>query len=129
MCIFCKIINKEIPAYILYEDDDFIVILDIMQTTKGHTLVIPKRHSENIFELDQNTVSNIFPLVQKIAVRLKERLPLNGLNILNNNGEKAGQTVMHYHIHLIPRYSNDNFVITFNKTEQNLIELAQLLRA
>jgi len=129
MCIFCKIINKEIPAHILYEDDDFIVILDIIQTTKGHTLVIPKRHSENIFELDQNTVSNIFPLVQKIAVRLKERLPLNGLNILNNNGEKAGQTVMHYHIHLIPRYSNDNFVITFNKTEQNLIELAQLLRA
>ncbi|MCL2521422.1 MAG: HIT family protein [Erysipelotrichales bacterium] len=128
MCIFCKIINKEIPAHILHEDENFIVILDIMQATKGHTLIIPKKHSENIFNLEQTTISNIFPLVQKIAIRLKERLSLEGLNIINNNGKIAGQTVMHYHIHLIPRYVNDNLVITFDKTEQNFAELVKILK-
>jgi len=128
MCIFCKIINKEIPAHILHEDENFIVILDIMQATKGHTLIIPKKHSENIFNLEQTTISNIFPLVQKIAIRLKDRLSLEGLNIINNNGKIAGQTVMHYHIHLIPRYVNDNLVITFDKTEQNFAELVKILK-
>jgi len=111
MCIFCKIINGEIPSYKVYEDENFLAFLDISQATIGHTLVIPKKHYENIFELPEG--SNIFSIVTKLAKAIKKATNVQGVNILNNNGEIAGQTVKHFHIHIIPRYENDNFNINF----------------
>ena len=111
MCIFCKIIKGEIPSYKVYEDENFLAFLDISQTTIGHTLIVPKDHFSNIFELSEDC--NIFKIVIKVAKALKESLGISSINILNNNGEVAGQTVNHFHIHLIPRYNNDNFKINF----------------
>lgn len=111
MCIFCKIINNEIPSYKVYEDENFLAFLDISQATLGHTLVIPKKHYENIFELPED--SNIFNIVTKLATKIKKATNCLGINILNNNGVSAGQTVNHFHIHIIPRYENDNFTINF----------------
>lgn len=110
MCVFCDIANKKIPSYVIYENDDVLSFLDISQATFGHTLVVPKKHIDNIFSMDEKTLSSVGNAVIKTTKILKEKL--NGLadnmNIINNAGEKAGQTVMHFHIHLIPRYDNDN---------------------
>ena len=107
MCIFCKILNKEIPSYKIYEDDDFYAMLDISQATPGHTLVLPKQHVTNIFVLSDELASKMLVVVKKVADILKEKLNINDINILNNSGQLAGQTVMHLHIHLLPRYEND----------------------
>ncbi|MGM9988905.1 MAG: HIT family protein [Bacillaceae bacterium] len=113
-CIFCKIVNGTIPACKVYEDDKVVSFLDISQTTKGHTLIIPKVHKENIFELDAELTAHIYQVAPKIAKALKETFGFEGLNIVNNNGEVAGQTVFHYHVHLIPRYGkNDGFAPTW----------------
>lgn len=114
-CIFCRIINGEIPSYKVYEDDKVYAFLDLSQTTKGHTLVVPKVHKENIFEYNEALAADVFSRIPKIARAMKEALPdMEGINIVNNNGEVAGQTVFHSHIHLIPRYSaNDEFSISF----------------
>ncbi len=112
-CIFCKIINNEIPSVKIYEDESFIAILDKFPTAKAHILVMPKKHEENIFEASEETTKNIFPVVQKIAIALK-KMGYGEINILQNNGEIAGQTVMHLHIHLIPREENDNVKILFD---------------
>ncbi|KYD06781.1 hypothetical protein B4119_0566 [Parageobacillus caldoxylosilyticus] len=103
-CIFCKIVNGDIPAAKVYEDEHVLAFLDISQVTKGHTLVIPKVHKENIFELTPDVASHVFTVVPKIANAIKKQFAPIGLNLLNNNGEQAGQTVFHYHVHLIPRY-------------------------
>lgn len=103
-CIFCKIIKEEIPSAKVYEDDHVLAFLDISQVTKGHTLVIPKNHHKDIFELPSLETSQLFSVVPKIAKGLKKAYQPIGLNMVNNNGEDAGQTVFHYHIHLIPRY-------------------------
>ncbi|OXB86827.1 HIT family protein [Geobacillus thermocatenulatus] len=103
-CIFCKIINGELPAAKVYEDDHVLAFLDISQVTKGHTLVIPKVHTENIFTLTSEAAGQLFRAVPTIANALKRAFSPVGLNLLNNNGEQAGQTVFHYHLHLIPRY-------------------------
>ncbi|MBU9720720.1 MULTISPECIES: HIT family protein [Bacillaceae] len=103
-CIFCKIKSGDIPAAQVYEDDKVLAFLDISQVTKGHTLVIPKKHEENVFELSEETSTALFSAVPKIARALKAAYEPVGLNILNNNGEEAGQSVFHYHLHLIPRY-------------------------
>ncbi|RNA68714.1 HIT family protein [Alteribacter keqinensis] len=103
-CIFCKIIRGEIPAAKVYEDENAVAFFDISQVTKGHTLVIPKNHVENIFEMEAETSSTLFATVPKIANALKAEFEPAGLNILNNNGKQAGQSVFHYHLHLIPRY-------------------------
>ncbi|MFI3174186.1 MAG: HIT family protein [Bacillota bacterium] len=116
-CIFCKMVNKEIPSGTLFEDDDFLVILDKFPATKGHVLVIPKVHAATIFDLSKEQSEKIFPLVTKIANQLKKNLPLEGLNLLQNNGEIAGQSVPHFHIHLIPRYKDDGVVIS-SKTDE-----------
>lgn len=108
MCLFCKIINGEIPCYKVYEDNDFLAFLDISQATVGHTLVIPKKHVANVFELDDETASKMLIVVKNVANKLKEKLNLSAVNILNNSGSLAGQTVHHLHIHIIPRYENDN---------------------
>ena len=118
-CIFCKIIAGDIPGHVLYEDDHVLVFLDISQTTKGHTLVIPKLHRVDVFEMKPHEMEKIFSIVPKIATILKEAFGCTGLNVVNNNGESAGQTVFHYHVHLIPRYGNDGFGIRFANNMRN----------
>lgn len=113
MCVFCKIVEGSIPSYKVYEDNDILAFLDISQVTIGHTLVIPKKHFENVFELDEKTASILYNRVVQIAKMLKKNLNISDLNILNNNGKLAYQSVNHYHIHLIPRYENDSFSINF----------------
>lgn len=112
-CIFCKIINKEIPSKIVYEDDLVIAILDLSQATYGHTLVMPKKHYANIYEIDDDTLAHLIKVVKELAIKFKNKLHADGINILNNNDEAAGQTVMHYHIHILPRYKNDDLNINF----------------
>ncbi|KMY53175.1 protein hit [Bacillus sp. FJAT-27231] len=107
-CIFCKIINGEIPSAKVYEDEEVYAFLDISQVTKGHTLLIPKTHKKDIFEFSPEEASRLFQRVPIIAQALKAAYNPDGLNILNNNGETAGQTVFHYHIHLIPRYGRQD---------------------
>ena len=103
-CIFCKIVNGEIPSAKVYEDEDVFAFLDISQVTKGHTLIIPKKHAENIYETDEELASQLFARVPKIANAIKKVYNPVGINILNNNGAAAGQSVFHIHIHIIPRY-------------------------
>ncbi|MBQ2745579.1 MAG: HIT family protein [Lachnospiraceae bacterium] len=111
-CIFCKIANGEIPSYTVYEDDDFKVIFDISPASKGHALVIPKEHYKNLFELDESIASKALVIAKKVATELSTELDCDGFNLLQNNEEIAGQTVFHFHIHLIPRYKNDNVKFT-----------------
>ena len=106
-CIFCKIANGQIPSKTLYEDEDFRVILDLGPATEGHALILPKEHAANLFELSEEQASKALLVAQKIAVRMKNTLGCDGLNLVQNNGEAAGQTVSHFHIHVIPRYEND----------------------
>lgn len=112
-CIFCKIINGEIPCFKIYEDENFIAFLDRFPCAIGHTLVLPKNHIEDIFsdDLTEEIVGNLFAVTAVIAARIKEVLAPSGINILQNNGEAAGQTVMHMHVHIIPRYENDKIRI------------------
>jgi len=112
-CVFCKIIAREIPGHVLYEDNDVLVFLDISQTTKGHTLVVPKTHRKDVFEMEASEMEKLFSVVPKIARAMKTTFNCSGLNIINNNGELAGQTVFHYHVHLIPRYLDDRFKVLF----------------
>jgi histidine triad (HIT) family protein len=103
-CIFCKIINGEIPAAKVYENENVLAFLDISQVTKGHTLVIPKVHKENIYELTPEIAANLYEVVPAIAKAIRTEFDPIGLNTINNNGEHAGQSVFHFHLHLIPRY-------------------------
>lgn len=120
MTIFEKIINREIPAYIVYEDDLVIAFLDISQTTKGHTLVVPKEPFENIFEMPEDLLKHLICVVKKLSTSIKTAFNATGVNLLNNNGKDAGQTVFHYHVHIIPRYESDNFKIVFENNMNNL---------
>ncbi|MDM8219806.1 HIT family protein [Limosilactobacillus mucosae] len=115
-CIFCKIIDGEIPSYTVYEDDVVKAFLDISQNTPGHTLVVPKKHVKDIFEYDSELAAAVFSRLPKIARAIRNSNPdIKGMNILNNNGSVAYQSVFHSHIHLIPRYSDkDDFGITFS---------------
>ncbi|MCR1842022.1 HIT family protein [Murimonas intestini] len=112
-CIFCKIASGEIPSVTLHEDEDFRVILDVGPASKGHALILPKDHYANIYELPEEMTAKAYVLAKKIAARLTDALNCDGFNILQNNGEPAGQTVFHFHIHLIPRYQNDNVGLTW----------------
>lgn len=110
-CIFCKIAAGEIPSYTIYEDDDFKAFMDISPASKGHTILIPKQHADNIFDLDEAVAAKLLPVASRIAKALKAELQCEGLNLLQNNGEIAGQTVFHFHMHLIPRYEGDKVVV------------------
>ncbi|MFD0048773.1 HIT family protein [Actinomycetes bacterium NPDC127524] len=103
-CIFCRIVQGDIPSTKVFENEHVLAFLDISQVTKGHTLVIPKIHKENIYELTPEIASRLFESVPQIAKAINKELKPIGLNVLNNNGEAAGQSVFHYHMHLIPRY-------------------------
>lgn len=112
-CIFCKLAAGEIPTATLYEDDDFRVILDQGPATKGHALILPKKHYANIYELPEEVAARVMVLAKKMAGVMTEALKCDGFNLVQNNGEAAGQTVFHFHLHLIPRYQNDNAGITW----------------
>ena len=127
MCVFCKIINHEIPSSLVYEDELCIAILDISQQTKGHTLVIPKKHVKNIFELDEELSKHLFGVTVKVTKLLKEKLHFENANILNNNGALAGQSVEHFHIHIIPQYPADQLAFGFKDKEPNFAKLNETL--
>ena len=105
-CIFCKIIAGDIPSNTIYEDEDFKVIMDIAPATKGHALVLPKNHFDNIYDIDSEVLGKAAKVAQKVIKHATEILGCDGYNLLQNNGEIAGQTVFHFHMHLIPRYEN-----------------------
>ncbi len=106
-CIFCKIANGEIPSKTLYEDEKFRVILDLGPAAKGHALILPKDHFDNLYELSDETGAGVMKLARKMATVMTEKLACDGFNLVQNNGEVAGQTVFHFHMHLIPRYEGD----------------------
>ena len=116
-CIFCKIAAGEIPSATLYEDDDFRVILDISPASKGHALIIQKEHFRNLYDLYDELASKVLVLARKMTVRLKEILGCDGYNIVQNNEEVAGQTVFHFHMHMIPRYRGDKVGIGWHMGE------------
>ncbi|HHV09686.1 MAG TPA: HIT family protein [Clostridiales bacterium] len=106
-CIFCRIIAGEIPSATVYEDKDFKAIMDISPAARGHVIMLSKRHCENLLELDDGTAEKALLVARKLARALKAELNCDGINLLQNNGEAAGQTVFHFHLHLIPRYQGD----------------------
>ncbi len=122
-CIFCKLANGEIPTNTLYEDEDFRVILNLGPATKGHALILPKEHADNLFELEDALAAKVLIVARKMAARMKERLHFDGLNLVQNNGKVAGQTVEHFHLHLIPRYENDGQKINWTPGEPSQEEL------
>lgn len=107
-CIFCKIANGEIPSATLYEDEDFRVILDVNPASKGHALILPKKHADNLYALPEEAAAKVLVLAKNMAKKMEKALDCDGLNLVQNNGEIAGQTVFHFHMHLIPRYKGDN---------------------
>lgn len=113
MCVFCKIVNNEIPSYKIYEDESFMAFFDISQATLGHTLVIPKKHFSDMLNSDDETNKQILEVVVKVTNKLKAKLHLDDFNVMTNIGKRAGQTVSHFHIHIIPRYDQDDFEINF----------------
>ena len=127
-CIFCKIANGEIPSTTLYEDDDFRVILDMGPAARGHALLLPKEHYTNLFELDDELAAKALVTAKKVASRLKDALGADGFNLVQNNGEAAGQTVFHFHMHLIPRYKDDGAGISWTPGSATPEEMAEVKR-
>ena len=120
-CIFCKIANKEIPGKIVYEDDLCLAFLDLSQTTNGHTLVVPKTHYQNILDVDKEVLSHLIKVTKKITNQIITNLDAKGVNVLTNANEVAGQTVMHFHIHIIQRYNEtDQIKIDFTDRSQEV---------
>ena len=126
-CIFCKIANGEIPSRTLYEDEKFRVIMDLGPATRGHSLILPKEHYANLYEIPEDLAADAAKLAKKLAIRMTEKLGADGFNIIQNNNEAAGQTVPHYHVHLIPRYQNDGQHILWNPGEMPAEEMDEIL--
>ncbi len=124
-CIFCKIVNNEMPSVKLYEDENFVAIFDKFPTVKGHILVMPKKHEANIFEASDKTINLIMPIIQRICLALK-KMGYSEINLLQNNGEVAGQTVKHLHFHIIPRTTDDNVKICFDSKMAEDADLSSL---
>lgn len=113
-CVFCKIIDGQIPSTTVYEDEDFKAILDISPANKGHVIVLVKEHVENVFELRDELATKLMPVVAKVSRAVKKTMNCDGINVLQNNGVAAGQTVFHLHVHIIPRYDGDQEILTWN---------------
>lgn len=132
-CIFCKIIRGEIPSATIYEDGDFKVILDINPAARGHALILTKEHYANLYELPKELAGKAMVLAAKLTAHMTEKLHCDGFNLVQNNGEVAGQTVFHFHLHLIPRYKDgDNRdLLTWNQItyeDGQVAALAEMLR-
>lgn len=125
-CVFCKIVSGEIPSAALYEDENWKVILDRFPASYGHTIIVYKHHAETIFELPESAAASLFPLVQRVASAIMRSISPEGINILQNNGKAAGQTIPHFHIHLIPRTSGDSISIDWKPSDINLGDLEKL---
>lgn len=125
-CIFCKIANGEIPAKTLYEDDRFRVILDLGPATRGHALILPKDHYADLFELPEESAGEVMKLAKKMVTKMRGKLGCEGFNLVQNNGDLAGQTVFHFHLHLIPRYSADGQKIGWKPQEVTPEELDEI---
>lgn len=129
-CIFCKLANGEFPTSTIYEDDDFRVIMDLGPATKGHAIILPKEHFDNLYELDDKIASKVLVLAKKMAHKMTNALGCDGFNIVQNNGTEAGQTVFHFHMHLIPRYKDDNaieFWTPHEITSETANEIAEII--
>ena len=129
-CIFCKIAAGEIPSKTLYEDDDFRVILDLNPATRGHGLILPKNHYANLYELPEETAGEVMKLAKKMAQIMTDKLKCDGFNLVQNNGEQAGQTVFHFHMHIIPRYKDDGQVLGWKEqstTQEELEEVKNII--
>ncbi|RLG56699.1 MAG: HIT family protein [Candidatus Hydrothermarchaeota archaeon] len=118
MCIFCKIVNKEIPAKIIYEDDEIMAFLDINPRNEGHTLVIPKKHYDNLLEAPDNTLAEMMRVAKLLCQRMKNKLNAKGFNIVINVEKVAGQEINHLHLHIVPRYAEDGEVISFGEVKE-----------
>ncbi len=127
-CIFCKIANGGIPSVTLYEDEDFRVILDLGPATRGHALLLPKEHYKDLFELEDEMAKKVLVRAKRIAGRMKDALGADGMNLVQNNGEAAGQTVFHFHMHLIPRYKDDRAGILWKPGETTPEEMEEIKR-
>lgn len=129
-CIFCKLANGKLPTNSIYEDEDFNVIMDIEPASKGHCIILPKTHAANLYELPEEYCEKIFSLAKKCGTVLKDTLHCDGLNVLQNNGEVAGQTVFHLHVHLIPRYKDDSIDFEYPKgtVKEDVAETAETIR-
>ena len=127
-CIFCKLANGDIPTNTVYEDDDFRVFLDAAPATRGHCLIVPKDHFNDLEDLDDTTAAKVLPLARKIMKMLKDKLGWEGFNLVQNNRELAGQSVFHFHMHLIPRYKNDGQKILWEMHEPKEGELEGVLK-
>ena len=129
--IFCKIIAGEIPSAVVFEDEEFKAILDRFPGNIGHVLVLPKKHYSNIFDIDEDVAGRLFRLATKIAKNMKEVLGFEAMNVVQNNGSLAGQTVHHFHLHLIPRYENDKVQIKWEQldlTDEQIAEIQNKLK-
>lgn len=120
-CIFCEIGKHNIPGKIIYEDDVCMAFLDLSQTTNGHTLVIPKQHFDNVLDVDEQTLAHMMKIVQIVAKKLMKTLDAQGFNIITNMNEIAGQSVHHFHIHIIPRYTQqDSFQVIYTDHSEDV---------
>lgn len=128
-CIFCKIARGDIPSATVYENSDLRVFLDVAPANKGHALIVPKEHFDNIFQIDGDTAGKIFAMATAVARAIKAETGCEGMNLVQNNGEVAGQTVNHFHLHLIPRYSDDKVSVTWEQQETEPEEQAALAKA
>lgn len=126
-CIFCKLAGGDIPTMSVYEDEDFNVIFDGNPATAGHALILPKSHAANVFELDDEFVAKAYILAKKVAAALVEVFHADGINILQNNNEAAGQTVFHFHIHLIPRYKDGENIVNWTPGTQDREKLEEAI--
>ena len=128
-CVFCSIATGEIPSFKVYEDDIVLAYMDINPFTKGHVLVIPKEHTEGLLDTPDTTLAAVIARVKKIAAHMKAALPCDGFNILQNNGESAGQTVKHVHFHIVPRYGSEPIVFESHKGDMDALKaLAEQIR-
>jgi histidine triad (HIT) family protein len=123
-CIFCKILEGEIPSFCVYEDEFFKVILDRFPAHEGHALILTKQHYKDIFELPEEVAQKLYPLAKKMAIILKEVVHAEGINILQNNGKASGQAVFHFHLHLVPRKTGDN--VKLNQTSNQNMTIEEL---
>ena len=126
-CIFCKIAAGEIPSATLYEDDDFRVILDLGPASKGHALILPKNHYRNLYDIDDEVASKAILLAKKMITKLTDVLNCDGYNIVQNNEEAAGQTVFHFHMHMIPRYANGPQMVLWNPGKLDDTEKTEII--
>ncbi len=125
-CIFCKIANGDIPSKTIYEDEDFKVILDLGPATKGHALILPKNHYRSLYDLPDDAASKVMLLAKKMTIQMTNKLKCDGFNLVQNNEEAAGQTVFHFHLHLIPRYKGDGQTLGWKPIEANSDELDEV---